>query len=422
MAVAVSDLGTVEDTGNDSQSNFSFGSFGAEASDRYLIALISGRDGANNFTASSVTIGGVSASIAAQVTNTNTAVQSVIAIAAVPTGASGSVVVDWSEALVEDQVCTLLRVTGLASATAYDTDSGEDTANDTSLAGTIDCEAGGLVVAISGNTSNRTSSWSLANEVSDQATTDGGVYQSAAYEIFASAQTGLSVTNTLSGPSNNKNIAIAAFSPVTSVAYTLDCDAGTFTLTGQAAALTTQFKTDADRGTFTLTGIDAELKQGYGIVAEVGSFTLTSYSADLTAAQSLLAEAGAFTLTGNDADLSAGYQIAADLGAFTLTGFDAGFAAALSIAADAGAYSLTGQDAGLVLALTLAAEAGTYTLTGNDVTLTFSGWSLLPGEGTWTNQTDTATWVVQASGGNWTVQDGTATWVIQPNSGSWTVQ
>lgn len=420
MAVSVTDLGTVQDTGNDNQSNFSFGSFGTESSDRYLIACISARDAAV-FTADSITIGGVSAAIT-QAPNTSAQTAAVIAIANVPTGASGSVVVNWSEAVADDQLCTLLLATGLSSATAYDTDALEDTVNDTSLAGTIDCEAGGLVVAVSSVINGRTSSWSLANEAADQAGTDGRVAHSVAYEVFGSAQTGLSVTNTLSDRSNNKTFVIAAFSPVTSVAYTLDCDAGSFTLTGQAATLTTQFKTDADRGTFTLTGIDAELKQGYGIVAEVGSFTLTGYSADLTAAQSLLAETGAFALTGYDAGLTAGYQIAADLGAFALTGFDADFAAALSMAADAGAYSLTGQDAGLVLALTLDAGAGTYTLTGYDVSLTFSGWSQVPADGTWANQIDTATWVTQSGSGSWTVQTNTGVWVIQTDTDGWTVQ
>lgn len=207
-----------------------------------------------------------------------------------------------------------------------------------------------------------------------------------------------------------------------STAYTLDCDAGSFALTGQDVGLTTQFKVDAAQGTFTLTGQDAALLWGYGIIAEVGTFTLTGNAADLVAALSVAADAGAFTLTGQDAGLAAGYQVAADVGSFILTGNDAEFLAALSVAAESGTFTLTGQDVTLTAALTLEAGAGVYTLTGNDVTLTFSGWSLLPGEGTWTNQSDTATWVVQASGGNWTVQDGTATWVIQPNSGSWTVQ
>lgn len=224
--------------------------------------------------------------------------------------------------------------------------------------------------------------------------------------------------------SNNQagSTVVVRLREATSVAYTLDCDAGSFTLTGQDAGLTTQFKVDAAQGTFTLTGQDAALLWGYGIIAEVGTFTLTGNSVDFLAALTMAADAGSYTMTGQDAGLSAGYQVAADAGSFTLTGYDAEFLAALSVAAESGTFTLTGQDVTLTAALTLEAGAGVYTLTGNDVTLTFSGWSLLPGEGTWTNQTDTATWVVQASGGSWTVQDGTATWVIQPNSGSWTVQ
>ncbi len=466
MAVSVSDLGTVEDTGTDNQANFSFGSFGSEAGDRYLIALITARDSfSNDFTATAVTIGGVSASLL-QTSNPNTTTQSVVAIAAVPTGASGSVVAGWSEAVASDQLCTLLRVTGLGSATPYDTDAQVSDGNNTTLSGTIDCEANGLVIAVAAVSGTRTFTPSLANEAADQAASDIGHSHSVSWEIFASAQTALAVSATPSAIASDKTIAIVALSPVATVAYTLDCNGGSFSLTGQAATLTAQFKADADKGTFTLTGIDAELKQGYGLIAEVGSFTLTGNDVALTAVQSLVAEAGAFTLTGIDAGLSAGYQIAADVGSFTLTGFDAVFAAALSLAAETGAYALTGQDVNLALALSLGAEAGSFTLTGFDaafaaalsmgadvgaftltgtdvdltaaltitaegtnftltgqaVTLRFSGWANLPGSGDWTTQVDTATWNTQSSGGDWSIQSGSATWTIQPNSGGWTVQ
>jgi hypothetical protein len=210
--ITVADLGTLEDTGSDAQSNFSFGSFGEEAPDRVLIALITARDSfSDDFTASAVTIGGVAATLF-QTANPNTTTQSVLAIAAVPAGASGSVVVDWSEAIGSDQLCTLLRVTGLRSLTPYDTDAQVSDGNNTTLSGTIDCRAGGLVVAVAAVSGSRTFTPSLANEAADQAGTDIGHSQSVSWEIFASQQTGLTVSATPGAIASDKTIVIAAFS------------------------------------------------------------------------------------------------------------------------------------------------------------------------------------------------------------------
>lgn len=63
-------------------------SFGAVSPSRYLVAVVSGSFGGGG-SISSVTIGGVAATIVA--TRQNGTIQAVIAIAAVPTGASGTV-------------------------------------------------------------------------------------------------------------------------------------------------------------------------------------------------------------------------------------------------------------------------------------------------------------------------------------------
>lgn len=422
MAIAVSDLGTVEDTGNDAQSNFSFGSFGATASDRYLVACITAEDGgAASFTASAVTIGGVSATLT-QPSNPNSATQSVIAVALVPTGASGSVVVTWSEAIASDQLCTLLRVTGLSTATAFDTATAENDNNNTTIAGSLDCEAGGVVIATGAITGNRTWTTTLANEAADQASSDTKHSHFAAWETFDEFQTAFSVSATASASAREKTLAAVALTPVTSVAYTLDCDAGTFTLTGQAATLSWGAKIDADRGQFILAGNDATLTNGYGIVAEMGAFTLTGRDAALTSVLSMTADVGVFALTGNDAGLSVGYQIGAAVGSFTLTGSDASLAFATSLTADTGSFALAGFDLGSGLALVLSAEAGSYVLAGQDVEFRFSGWSDVPAGGSWSDQMTTATWTVQSGTGTWTLRSNDGAWVIQTDSDGWTVQ
>ncbi len=212
--IAVDDLGTLEDTGTDSQSNFAFGSFGAAAADRTLIAIITTRDSfSDDFTATAVTIGGVSATLL-QTANPSTTTQTVIAIAAVPTGASGSVVVDWSEAIGNDQLCTLLRVTGLGSLTPYDSDPVISDGNNTTLSGTIDCPARGLVIAGAAVSGSRTFTPSLANEAADQAGSDIGHSHSVSWEIFPSAQTGLAVSATPNSIASDKTMVVAAFSPL----------------------------------------------------------------------------------------------------------------------------------------------------------------------------------------------------------------
>ncbi|MFA6134659.1 MAG: hypothetical protein WC869_11655, partial [Phycisphaerae bacterium] len=397
--------------------------FGSTAADRYLVALVTARDNANDYTVTSATIGGVAATInadAGAVVGSGTAV---VLSALVASGSSGDVVVNWSEEIRDDQLCTLLRVTGITSNTAYDSAVDSSTATVDSISASLDVEAGGLVVAVmTSNNSSRTVSWSLANEVVEQADTGAVRVHSAAYEVPGSASTPLAVTATLDGNSNMRAIAAASFSPVTSVAYTLDCAAGSFALTGQDVGLTTQFKIDASQGSYTLTGIDVDLKQGYGLIAEAGSFVLTGNDVAFAAALTMAAGTGAYALTGNDAGLSAGYQIAADVGSFTLTGIDVAFMAALSLAADVGSFTLTGQDVDLTLAMTLNAETGVFILTGQDVTLSFSGWATVPGVGDWTTQAETATWVAQGNSGSWTTRSGTATWTIQTDSDGWVVQ
>lgn len=215
MSISVSNLGQVIDTGSDSQSNFTFASFGAEDPGRFLIALIVTRD-ALDFSATSITIGGVAATINADTLATGNNLNAVIATALVPTGSSGDVVVNWSEDITRDQACTLLRVTGIASATAYDVGINSE-ANPalTDITTSLDVEAGGLVVAVNATGGSASFTWSLANELNDSV---GDNYSStAAYEVRVSASAPLTVTATLSATTGSGSaLAAASFTPGTS--------------------------------------------------------------------------------------------------------------------------------------------------------------------------------------------------------------
>jgi len=212
--ITVTDLGDQADTGTDNQSNFAFGSFGTEGADRRLVAIILGRDSASAYTCTGVTIGGVAATVHADCGGVSQQTSMVIASAIVPTGASGSVVVNWSEALASNQSCTLLELHGtdLGSA-ASDSDALTDSVSDSALAGAIDCPARGIVIggACATGAGLSLSNFGALTNVAANASTGDSTRVGVAWEIFPTAQSGLSCVATFSGTSGNKALALASF-------------------------------------------------------------------------------------------------------------------------------------------------------------------------------------------------------------------
>lgn len=116
-----------------------------------------------------------------------------------------------------------------------------------------------------------------------------------------------------------------------------------------AAAVGPTYTLTADQGSFTLTGQVAALQAARTLTAESGSFTLSGQAAGLAAGRKLLADAGTFSLTGQDAGLTytpsgAAYTLSAEAGLFTLSGQSAALSASRVLSTDAGVYSLSGQD------------------------------------------------------------------------------
>lgn len=134
--------------------------------------------------------------------------------------------------------------------------------------------------------------------------------------------------------------------------YTLTADVGTFSLTGQPAALQAARQLVADAGSFTLSGQSAGLQASRKLVADAGAFSLSGQDAGLSAARVLTADAGVFSLSGQDATLTytpAGttYVLTADTGMFTLFGQDAALKASRVLTAEHGVFALYGQSVGL---------------------------------------------------------------------------
>lgn len=131
-------LQSVNSTANLAAYTFAAQNFGAAATNRYIIAVIN-MDGTDGVT--SVTIGGVAATVVATAVTGSLYVSS-IAIALVPTGATGDVVIDPLASGTQCQV-SLYRATNLVSATPIAT----TTSSSSNPTLNINVQAGGFAVA-----------------------------------------------------------------------------------------------------------------------------------------------------------------------------------------------------------------------------------------------------------------------------------
>lgn len=178
---------------------FSAQALGAASADRYIIVTAAGRKAGASTTISSITVGGVTATIVVQRTNTitNTAVSG-IAIAAVPTGTTGDVVVTFGAGMARCGIA-LWAVTGLASDTPTDTDSSVATAPTVNL----DVVAGGFAIGCAYDSASvgASATWAGITEQYDNQINDGGVVNTwtGASDTFVSVQTGLTMTATFTG-------------------------------------------------------------------------------------------------------------------------------------------------------------------------------------------------------------------------------
>jgi hypothetical protein len=142
--------------------------FGEAAADRYIIAAVDLSANSGSLDATSVTIGGVSATEATARTFTSGSVSHYAGlwIAAVPSGTSGDVVVNASTTL-RDGAVTTYRVTGIASATPTDTDF-DESASTSTYTMDLDTTYGGIVIATGNNEDQTTGySWTGVDEDDD---------------------------------------------------------------------------------------------------------------------------------------------------------------------------------------------------------------------------------------------------------------
>lgn len=191
MAAEIGYLQSYTDTSDSSSYTFSSVNFGTADSNRYIIIGIASRKSGTTTSISSVTIGGVSATITKQQVNnaTNTNVSG-IAIANVPTGTSGNIVVTFADTMLRCAI-TVYRTVGLTSKTAYDSDSSTASAPSVSL----DVPTNGFAIGIGLTAASTSATWTGLTEDSD-ATLESWVTYSSAHRNFESGSTGETMTVT----------------------------------------------------------------------------------------------------------------------------------------------------------------------------------------------------------------------------------
>jgi hypothetical protein len=189
MAVATTYIGNATDDTNLTTYTFSSQSIGSASADRIVVVGIASRNTSASTVINSVTIGGNTASIDVQDSN-STSNYNICGIASllVTSGTTADIVVTFSGAQLRAGIA-IYTVTG-ANETPYATNS-DNSGGDPSLDLNVPANGGAIGVAMSANTSLE--SWTGITEDSSFFL-EAVVRMSSAHDDFGTAQTPLSVT------------------------------------------------------------------------------------------------------------------------------------------------------------------------------------------------------------------------------------
>lgn len=204
--MAFSFLQSATDTANATTYTFSSQNLGTADADRYIAVGIVAR-GTSPVTVSSATIGGVSATISVQTTNTTPGYNiAAIIIAAVPSGTTGDIVVTFSAGVLRCGIAAY-RLVGIDSITPADTGTSVANAPTTSL----DIAANGVGIGMAMTQASTTTTWTGLTEDSDF-TPESVITASSASLFPGTTQTGLTCTGTFSAPNASAGV-FASWNP-----------------------------------------------------------------------------------------------------------------------------------------------------------------------------------------------------------------
>jgi hypothetical protein len=152
--------------------------------------------------------------------------------------------------------------------------------------------------------------------------------------------------------------------------YSVDANANSYAVTGQAATLTKGLvPANAEAGNYAYAGVDATRQ--FVAAANAEAYAITGQSVDLNRGRTINAEAGVYAHTGQALNIGRSFALTVDAGTYAYTGQAAEALAGRKLSADAGAYTQAGQAADTLFKRLLAAEAGAYTEAGQAVTFAF---------------------------------------------------
>lgn len=181
---------------------FAAQNLGAEHARRKIILAIAAISGATSRTLSSVTIGGVLATIVATRINSGNSRNghTAIAIANVPAGATGDVVVTWSGTMLNTMI-GVYRALKFNSSIPHAVAPAVDDDNQNSM--TLNLPDQGCIVAARALITGTSGTWTGVTEDADQATGDGDSLSVAGQGLLA-AQTGRGVVSSHGGGSSSR--------------------------------------------------------------------------------------------------------------------------------------------------------------------------------------------------------------------------
>lgn len=102
--------------------------------------------------------------------------------------------------------------------------------------------------------------------------------------------------------------------------FTLDCQPGTFAITGDAAGALADRVLSALAGSYTITGVAASPLYGRALSADPGSYAIAGSQAGAVVGRAVDAQPGAYLVTGDDAGVPAGRTLELAPGAFQING------------------------------------------------------------------------------------------------------
>jgi hypothetical protein len=205
MAATRTFIAATADTTDQTTYTFAGASIGSAAADRIVVVGIAAREGGGtNRTLSSVSIAGVSATIVADSGNVPT--HAAFAVALVPTGATGDIVVTFSAGMSRC-VISVWSTAGMDSSAVS-----SDTADTTDpLEASVNIPAGGVAFGTAYDNGATTVTWTNLTEDYD-AQHETRTFSFASAE-FATLQTGLTLTADLAAASGTARGAFVTFGP-----------------------------------------------------------------------------------------------------------------------------------------------------------------------------------------------------------------